>query len=220
MTEIDNTQLIKGYKCSCHKHCKNDDKKSDDVCALHVAHNPDSLLLYDQFYSVARVPISIHSEGNLPIKHNLIHINYDKHVEGYYFNTGQAIEFHVNNHQNSKSHVVYENNKYYLKQFHFHAASENTIDNQFWPMEIHFVNEYINDAGISDIVVIALLVHLDYTNKSSAKDMRFTQKAFDERYFHKEIHVDLTPLNDLPNRQNTYYSFYGTFTSPLFPLKR
>jgi len=52
-------------------------------------------------------------------------------------NRGHTIE--VNHIENGR--LVFDNKTYNLAQFHFHTPSEHRIDDEFFPMEVHFVHK-------------------------------------------------------------------------------
>lgn len=95
---------------------------------------------------------------------------------------------------------------YLLKQFHFHAPSENYIDGHQFPMEIHLV--HANAQG--DLAVLGLMVEEGAANPLlDTLWAAMPQKAGDH-------HVLATPVNvaDLLPKGRDYYRFAGSLTTP------
>eukprot|EP00927_Polykrikos_kofoidii_P035439 TRINITY_DN2999_c0_g1_i1.p1 TRINITY_DN2999_c0_g1~~TRINITY_DN2999_c0_g1_i1.p1 ORF type:complete len:615 (-),score=66.44 TRINITY_DN2999_c0_g1_i1:56-1792(-) len=63
-----------------------------------------------------------------------------------------------------EANVIVDGSKYTLGQLHFHSPSENTIDGNHFPLEIHFV--HVNGTG--NILVISQMVKLPKKNTDSA----------------------------------------------------
>ncbi len=95
-----------------------------------------------------------------------------------------------------------------LKQFHFHAPSENTINGQSFPLEAHFVHADANGR----LAVIGLMFKAGSENKVLAKlwnkmPAKAGQKA--------QIAEMLQSLDLLPsNASKDYYRFNGSLTTP------
>lgn len=207
MTCIHNTKIYDNLKCEC---------KKKEICEKHPTNNCELVKKYQNYSSPFRTPINIRTDSNDVIcsHEKMISFHYKCDIPGHYFNDGTKIEFEVEKgydhaYINVTDDITCSKEKYILKQFHFHVTSENTVDNTFYPMEVHLVHENFDEkTGISKIVAIGLLLKID--KRSSP----YLKGAFDECIFDKCITVDLTSLNCLPD--NVHYTFLGSLTSPPF----
>ncbi|MEO1673291.1 MAG: carbonic anhydrase family protein, partial [Cyanobacteria bacterium J06631_2] len=104
------------------------------------------------------------------------------------------------------SSVTIDNEKYALKQFHFHTPSEHTIDNEASAMEVHFVHQ--NDAG--KLAVVGAMINSGAENPLIT---RVWQAMSDGNKAHKNQSMNLNAVNLLP-RNKTYFSYEGSLTTP------
>lgn len=74
-------------------------------------------------------------------------------------NNGHTVEADV---AGDADFVVFDGEPYRLKQFHFHAPSEHTLDGKRYPLEIHFVNQ--SDDG--NITVVGAMVEPGAENRA------------------------------------------------------
>ncbi|MDJ0991401.1 MAG: carbonic anhydrase family protein [Desulfobacterales bacterium] len=104
------------------------------------------------------------------------------------------------------SSIIVNGNEFELKQFHFHAPSENTIEGYAYPMEAHFV--HLDRDG--RIAVIAVMFN---AGQKSAE----LEKAWEH------MPADAGGKNALPQSVNArillphnhdYYRFNGSLTTP------
>ena len=96
---------------------------------------------------------------------------------------------------------------FYLKQFHFHTPSENSIEGKLFPMEAHLV--HISENG--EIAVIGVMFELGKANNLLSKIIKNIPTKIGENkplYAYKLNAIDL-----LPNNKN-YYRFNGSLTTP------
>jgi carbonic anhydrase len=209
MTCIHNTKLYDNLKCKCAK---------KDICEKHPTCNPELIKKYPNYSSPYRTPTNIKTDPGNALRSNekILSIHYKCDISGHYFDDGCKIEFDIEN-DCDKSYIVVvdeatcSKEKYILKQFHFHVASENTLNDVFYPMEMHLVHENFNcETGISKIVIISLLVDI------GKRDMPFLEGAFDKCNFNKCTKIDLSCLNKLT--ENVFYSFLGSLSSPPFTV--
>jgi carbonic anhydrase len=99
--------------------------------------------------------------------------------------------------------ISYKDHKYYLKQFHFHNASEHTINKIYYPVECHLVHEAIIN-GISQIIVIGIMVNLGSNSLINFNGL-----------FDSDSYVfNLSFLDDL--KKFPSYFYVGTLTTPPF----
>lgn len=106
------------------------------------------------------------------------------------------------------SYVMVDGNRYELKQFHFHAPSENHVDGQAFPMEGHFV--HADKDG--NLAVVAVM----FTEQGDSQALQkiWGQLPAQEGEKHMLDATDLPgPMALLPSDQD-YYRFNGSLTTP------
>jgi carbonic anhydrase len=104
------------------------------------------------------------------------------------------------------SFLTVDDHNYELKQFHFHAPSENTIDGRHYPMEAHFV--HADSKG--NLAVVALMIEEGAENPALAKAWAQMPKHAGEKH---ELKRRINGLNLLP-KNHDYYRFNGSLTTP------
>ncbi|MFZ5609752.1 MAG: carbonic anhydrase [Pseudomonadota bacterium] len=97
--------------------------------------------------------------------------------------------------------------RYELKQFHFHAPSENAIDGHHAAMEAHFV--HANAAG--GLAVIAVMMEAGADNPALARLWAHLPDAAQGSFASAEVRVN---AGDLMPQQRAAYSFTGSLTTP------
>lgn len=100
---------------------------------------------------------------------------------------------------------------YYLLQFHFHTASENTIDGKQFPMEAHFV--HMNSHG--ELGVLAVMFEEGAENETLAAILSTDPSHAGEHKLHQSGNIN--PMDLLPSDENkieSYYNFAGSLTTP------
>jgi carbonic anhydrase len=130
-----------------------------------------------------------------------ITINY---TQGGYevINNGHTIQVNVN----SGSSITLQGHTYQLKQFHFHAPSENEIDGKSYPLEAHFV--HADDKG--NLAVIGVMFKIGKENSALKKAWaNMPAKAGDKA----ELVHKISAISLLPNNKD-YYRFNGSLTTP------
>lgn len=93
-----------------------------------------------------------------------------------------------------------------LKQFHFHAPSENLINKKSFPMEAHLV--HADKDG--NLAVVAVMVTEGKANKALEKEWAQMPKKEGEKL---TLSSDISPLEILPSNRD-YYRFNGSLTTP------
>ena len=104
------------------------------------------------------------------------------------------------------SHIRIDDKLFELKQFHFHAPSEHTINGSHADMEMHLVHK-ANDGAVT---VIAVMI------KQGAENMSFTSIWENLPTPEKsEVQVARTvDATDLLPGNHAYYQYRGSFTTP------
>ena len=117
-------------------------------------------------------------------------------------NNGHAIQVNYS----PGSSITVDSTAFVLKQFHFHAPSENTIDGKSFPLEAHFVHA---DAD-GNLAVVALMFEAGDTNK-----------LLDQVWPHVPLQEGgkqaLTPpvaADALLSGNRDYYRYSGSLTTP------
>jgi len=95
---------------------------------------------------------------------------------------------------------------YHLKQFHFHAPSENLIDGKSYPLEAHLV--HADDKG--NLAVVGVMYNIGAANDAvSAAWAAMPEKADGKATLAQAING----MTLLPSNQD-YYRFNGSLTTP------
>ncbi|WLQ12426.1 carbonic anhydrase family protein [Hahella aquimaris] len=117
-------------------------------------------------------------------------------------NNGHTIQ--VNYKPGSKASV--EGREFELKQFHFHAPSENTVDGKSFPLEAHFV--HANENG--ELAVLSVLYEEGDHNEHLAKVWEHMPKeAGDANALPTSVNA-----GDMVSANSGYYRFNGSLTTP------
>ncbi len=104
------------------------------------------------------------------------------------------------------SSIVIDNDRFELKQFHFHTPSENHINGKAFPLEAHFVHSDKN----GNLAVIALMMNIGDENKTLTKTLSKLPEHTGDKYI---LTTKINAENLLPlNRE--YYRFNGSLTTP------
>jgi carbonic anhydrase len=103
------------------------------------------------------------------------------------------------------SRIVVDGTEFHLKQFHFHAPSENTINGKAYPMEVHLV--HANKQG--HLAVVAVMFAEGEANKVLDQAwLHMPEKSGDTHTLSAISAEGLLPA------QRTYYRFNGSLTTP------
>jgi carbonic anhydrase len=136
-------------------------------------------------------------EGELP------HLEVNYKPGGYeVINNGHTVQI---NYQPG-SFIEIAGHEFELKQFHFHAPSENTIEGVRFPMEAHFV--HLDNDG--KIAVVAVMFEEGEKNSELAKGWRHTPKEVGGV---NEV-IELINADVLLDSTHEYYRFNGSLTTP------
>ncbi|RQM37309.1 carbonic anhydrase [Erwinia psidii] len=103
-------------------------------------------------------------------------------------------------------HFLLDDKKFILKQFHFHAPSENHINGKAWPLEAHFVHADDNN----ELAVIAVMF------KEGKENPGLTDliAAFPSEKDHPEVFKQGVDLRKLLPSEKRYYRLSGSLTTP------
>ena len=104
------------------------------------------------------------------------------------------------------SFVEIEDNRFELKQFHFHSPSEHTVDGKHFEMEMHLVHK--NAEG--HVAVVGLLIKQGRENAAFETIWDYLPTP-ENRERKVEATVDASAL--LP-QDRAYYRYQGSFTTP------
>ncbi len=96
--------------------------------------------------------------------------------------------------------------RFALKQFHFHAPSENTIEAQSYPMEAHFV--HADDNG--NLSVVAVMYNAGKHNAELEKAWSHMPSKAGKN---NKLAAQIDANNLLPENRD-YYRFNGSLTTP------
>lgn len=103
--------------------------------------------------------------------------------------------------------IVFDEDVYFLEQFHFHVPSEHTIDQQHFAMELQMVHHNARQ----EVAVVAVLI------KEGAHNPFFEAFLNHAPIYKGEVTNDwehqLNPEDFLPKRRG-YYRYFGSFTIP------
>lgn len=146
-------------------------------------------------------PINITAADPVKNKHKL-KIEYEISPHDILFN-GHTIQVNT---QDQSDYMVLDQDKFYLKQFHFHTPSENQIHAKSYPMEVHFVNQNEHE----QLTVLAVMFELGKENrewKSLWRDL--SPQENQDKVLSKPIDLD-----DLLPKQRDYYRTTGSLTTP------
>lgn len=104
------------------------------------------------------------------------------------------------------SKLTVDGSPFTLKQFHFHAPSENLIQGKQYPLEVHLVH---SDKD-GNLAVVALMFEEGKANPLLAKLwQQLPRKSGDHLTLNKSVNVaDLLP------KDQSYYRFAGSLTTP------
>lgn len=124
---------------------------------------------------------------------------------------GQATEILNNGHTvqanySGGSSIVVDGQEFELKQFHFHAPSENQINGESFPMEAHLVHA---DAD-GNLAVVAVMFEAGASNAAIAKLWKdMPEHAGDKNALGAKVGAaELLPAD------RDYYRFNGSLTTP------
>lgn len=102
--------------------------------------------------------------------------------------------------------LTLDGSKFTLKQFHFHAPSENRIDGRVYPLEVHFVHS--NAKG--ELAVVGVMFEQGKENPTIEQILKNLPSKKNEA---RPLDTPLA-LSDLMPGDKNYYRFSGSLTTP------
>ena len=162
---------------------------------------------FPNFYSVSRIPINIDESKVIKCKRLEVdfRIDYRESVTGIIENT-DGNDIPVFYPDKPDNYLYYGNRKYSLINFHFHNASENTVNGEYFPAEVHFVHK-VTENKIDYYFVVGMLLKLVPTGGLQITDDFFISEGQIKTY-------NLSVFNKLS--KCVRYDFPGTLTTPPF----
>lgn len=118
-------------------------------------------------------------------------------------NNGHSIVFDVAD--ETKSHILIDNVRYELLQFHYHIPSEHTVMNAYYPLEIHFVHKNAEHG----LAVVGLLVNAGKHNADLQRIL--TDLPKDAKATGK---LENFNIGWLMPKDTTAYHYNGSLTTP------
>lgn len=116
----------------------------------------------------------------------------------------RAVEIEYNQKQDTLS---VDDEEYRLAQFHFHSPSENKVNSQNYPMELHLVYE----GDHQQFVVVAVFLTIGTENPTIRTLWEHMPTYRGQKNDIRSLNPDFSGL--LPNKRG-YYTFQGSFTTP------
>jgi carbonic anhydrase len=104
------------------------------------------------------------------------------------------------------SRISVDDREFELKQYHFHAPSENLINGKSYPMEAHLV--HADDQG--NLAVIAVMVVEGEANESLAQAWAHMPEQAGDRH---SLSPNVAAEGILPS-ERAYYRYNGSLTTP------
>jgi carbonic anhydrase len=103
--------------------------------------------------------------------------------------------------------IMFNNNAYKLKQFHFHSLSEHTINGEHAPMELHMV--HANDEG--EILVVGLMIEEGSAENTLVNTVWSNLPQEKKKEETKPATID---MDDVLPAGRDFYNYIGSLTTP------
>lgn len=130
-------------------------------------------------------------------------IGFDYKAGGHAFiNNGHTVQVDYD----AGSGISIDNVAFALKQFHFHAPSENLIDGRSFPIEAHFVH---SDAQ-GNLAVVAVMFVQGQSNPELGKLWAHMPAHAEDR---QDLSPEISAAKLLPAKRD-YYRYEGSLTTP------
>jgi carbonic anhydrase len=131
-----------------------------------------------------------------------VHVIRHQHTFGV-LNNGHTVQINVDDANTLTTH----GNEFDLKQFHFHAPSEHTVDGEHYPMEMHLVHQAEN----GELAVIGVLIR-EGAHHDAFDDIwnLMPLEPGDER----ELEHLTVQIDDLLPKKRELFRYEGSLTTP------
>ena len=154
-------------------------------------------------YGKNQSPVNIESSDVKVARHDYhLKIHYTK-IPIYILNNGHTIQVNV---KNKNNYVIFDDKKYYLLQFHFHAYSEHTIDGKHYDLCMHLVHQ----SKDGKYLVIEILFEKGKENRFLKPIWAHLPESEEEEHF-VNSYADLRLIGD---NIYHYFTLKGSFTTP------
>ena len=108
------------------------------------------------------------------------------------------------------SSITLDGVSYELKQFHFHAPSENLIEGVSYPLEGHLVHANAN----GELAVVAIMFKIGSASGASSAPIEAVWKQMPQAENQSAALTPLVNAQALLPKQRDYYRFNGSLTTP------
>lgn len=116
------------------------------------------------------------------------------------FNNGHTVEFDFK----EDNYIEINDEKFHLKQMHFHTKSEHALDGMFYPGELHLV--HVSKKG--KLAVVGIFLTIDDEDKSPFK---FFEKIPEESKKGETTKIDISKFI---SKSNPHFYYKGSLTTP------
>ncbi|MBK4715386.1 MULTISPECIES: carbonic anhydrase [Tenebrionibacter/Tenebrionicola group] len=123
----------------------------------------------------------------------------------YLLNNGHTIQATWSD-DDKASYIKLDDEKFTLRQFHFHAPSENTVNGKHYPLEMHLVHQ--DDEG--EMAVVAVMFNVGASNAELEKLWKVMPDEADKG---SPLRVEFDVNNLLPTNK-THWRYTGSLTTP------
>lgn len=103
--------------------------------------------------------------------------------------------------------ITWSDKHYFLRRFHFHSPSENTVNGQYYDMEA----QHVHVAEDGQVLVVALLLKVGKPNSFLKKFWSLFPRTVGQKS--RNVKVD-NPYEFFMPEDNSYYSWTGSLTTP------
>ncbi|MBC1475931.1 carbonic anhydrase family protein [Listeria grandensis] len=184
---------------ACNNAESNPDKDKDKASDTHESHLDYSKQADWKIETgKSQSPINIDTTSTTPMKdQGALSLNYDDKVLNQVDN-GHSIQV------NDDGVAEINGRNFELKQFHFHAKSEHTLDGKYFPIEAHFVNQ--SQAG--RLAVIGVFFKEGNANPGFQAVLEHIKKGKESPSAESVNVASMLPSN------KSYYHYLGSLTTP------
>ncbi|GAA0809355.1 MULTISPECIES: carbonic anhydrase [Psychrobacter] len=103
--------------------------------------------------------------------------------------------------------IILDNERYVLKQFHYHTPSEHQFGSQNYPGEVHFV--HANSEG--NLAVVGVMLKIGEANDMLRVLLNGTEMTTQNDNDYTASNIDLSSLAPI---MSTFYHYSGSLTTP------